>query len=61
MQTVRCPVCQSDLSLTPAQSRKKKKLSLMLVCPVSAVHFRAFINDQDFIARVTQTLEGVIP
>lgn len=58
MRKVSCPVCQSELNLTPATSKKKRKLCLMLVCPVSGVHFRAFINDQDFIRQVMDSLDG---
>lgn len=57
MQSVSCPVCRSQLSLSSTHSRKKSKLGLMLVCPVSGVHFRAFINDQAFVRRVMNGLE----
>ncbi len=60
MQTVQCPVCHSELKMTSATSRKKGKLSLMLVCPVSGIHFRAFINDQPFITHVMESLAGTL-
>lgn len=60
MQTVQCPVCQSELKLTPATSRKTGKISLMLVCPTSGIHFRAFINDEKFIAHVMESLAGTL-
>lgn len=58
MRSVNCPVCQTELELAPAQSRKKKRLCLMLVCPASATHFRAFINDQEFVKQVMARLDG---
>ena len=59
MQTVQCPVCQSELKLTPTTSKKKGKPGLMLVCPVSGIHFRAFINDEKFITHVMESLEAL--
>ena len=56
MNSINCPVCGEPLAVSPAKSRKAKKPKtfLFLKCPLDGRHFRAFINDQEF---VTETLE----
>ena len=61
-----CPVCRRPLQLRPARGRKSGKPFLMLVCPHDGRHFRAFISDKQYIARVFDLLgdpptdEGVL-
>ena len=55
---VPCLVCRQPLSLRPARGRKSGKPFLMLVCPIDGRHFRAFINDQAFVASVMGRLEA---
>jgi hypothetical protein len=54
VNTVGCPVCGTNLTISPARSRKAKKPKtfLMLVCPLDGRHFRGFISDSDFVAQV---------
>ena len=58
MNKIGCPVCGTAIKISRARSRKSKrpKTFLMLVCPVSGKHFRAFINDPDFISRAAGAL-----
>jgi hypothetical protein len=51
-----CPVCGEPLNVRLVQS-KRGMLSLMLVCPEEGRHFRAFLNDQDYIAEVTSRVD----
>ena len=44
------------MTLRPAKGRKSGKPFIMLVCGVDGRHFRAFINDQDFVAKVLNRL-----
>ncbi len=58
MKKIGCPVCGTAIGVSKAQSRKSKrpKTFLMLLCPINGRHFRAFINDPEFISRVAGTL-----
>ena len=58
--TIRCPVCGAVLKVTPSTS-KRGKVSLSLACPRDGRDFRAFINDQAFVRRVLDSLEGQTP
>ena len=51
---VRCPLCQTPLRFSIASSRKAKKPKnfVMLTCPTDARHFRGFISDQAFVAKL---------
>ena len=60
-QMVPCPVCQSPLSLRPAEGRKSGKPFLMLICPQNGRHFRGFISDRDFVTQVYARLKGQTP
>ncbi len=53
MKQIPCPVCGDPVDVRPAQGRKSRKPFVMLVCSRDGRHFRAFINDQEFVARVT--------
>ncbi len=54
---VPCMVCHEPLALRPARGRKSGKPFLMMVCAQDGRHFRAFINDHDFVRQVLQSLE----
>ena len=51
-----CPVCGSSIAIRSAKGRKSGKPFILLVCPVSGHHFRAFIGDPDYVARVRGAL-----
>ncbi len=53
MKQIACPVCGDPVAVRPAQGRKSHKSFIMLVCSRDGRHFRGFINDQEFVARVT--------
>ena len=53
-----CVVCGEPLALRMTQGRKSGKSFLMLICPVSGKHFRAFINDQAYVRSVLDGLES---
>ena len=52
MRQIACPVCGDPVDIRPAQGRKSHKPFIMLVCSRDGRHFRGFINDQEFVARV---------
>ena len=52
-----CPVCGKPLSFRSAVGRKSKKPFLMLVCLVDGRHFRAFINDREYVRGVFDLIE----
>lgn len=47
-----CPVCDFPLSVRPSRGRKSGKPFIMVICPVSGKHFRAFIGDQQYLREV---------
>jgi len=53
-----CPVCQLPLTVRLARGRKSRKSFIHLVCPRDGCHFRAFINDQQYVRGVLVHLEG---
>ena len=53
----RCIVCLVDLEFRMPKTSKSGKQSIMLVCPSDARHFRAFINDQAYVAKVIDAME----
>ena len=55
-----CPICGADLNVKVSTS-KRGKVSLSLACPTNGRHFRAFINDSNFVRRVMDSLEGHTP
>ena len=57
--TAQCPVCSRSLAIRPAQGRKSGKPFIMMVCPTDGRHFRGFITDQDYVARITRRLQSV--
>ena len=52
----KCPVCTTNLSMEPRQNQKTDRLFLMLVCPENGAHFRAFINDRDYVTETIKRL-----
>ena len=55
--TPRCLVCGEPLVVRIAHGRKSGKPFVMMVCSEDGRHFRAFINDQDYVRQVLQRLE----
>ena len=56
-----CVVCGGPLALRLAHGRKSGKPFLMLVCPNDGRHFRAFINDKEYVRGVFDLLEDRPP
>lgn len=56
--TPRCLVCGQPLVVRIAHGRKSGKSFVMLLCPLDGRHFRAFINDEQYVAGVLARLEG---
>ena len=56
-----CLVCGQHLTIRLAKGRKSEKTFLMLLCSRDGRHFRAFINDQAFVAGVLARLEDQAP
>lgn len=54
---VPCIICCEPLAVALARGRKSGKPSVMLICPNDGRHFRAFINDRDYVRRVVDLLE----
>ena len=52
-------VCSGHLAVRPAQGRKTGKTFIMMICPTDGRHFRGFITDQDYVARITRRLQSV--
>lgn len=57
MLSIRCPVCEGQVSLESVVT-KKGKSCLMMVCVLSGSHYRGFINDQDYIAEFARKAEA---
>ena len=55
--SIPCIVCGESLMMRLARGRKSGKPFLMLLCTRDGRHFRAFINDHDFVRQVLQSLE----
>jgi hypothetical protein len=49
------------LRISAAQGLASHKNFLMLVCPGDGRHFRGFINDREYVAKVLARLEGQAP
>ena len=58
--TIRCPVCGAVVKAKTSIS-KRGKVSLSLACPRDPRDFRVFINNQAFVRRVLDSLEGQTP
>ena len=57
-QPTPCLICGQPLAIRLAYGRKSGKPFVSLVCPVDGRHFRAFINDREFVAGFLARLEG---
>jgi hypothetical protein len=57
-QAISCLVCQEPLTVRLARGRKSGKPFVMLTCGRDARHFRAFVNDQEYVRRVLEKLQA---
>ncbi len=57
MNQAPCPVCSLPLAVRLARGRKSGKPFVMLLCAQDGRHFRAFINDQQYVAQVLTRVE----
>ena len=57
---IRCPVCEAELKVTTSTS-KSGKVALVLACPRDGRDFRAFINNREYVRRVMDSLEAIVP
>ena len=53
-----CVICGEPLSVRIARGRRSGKPFVMLVCSLDGRHFRGFINDRTYVARLLRHLEG---
>ena len=60
-QGIPCLVCGQQLTIRLATGRKSQKTFLMLICSQDGRHFRAFINDRQYVDGVLSRLEGHTP
>ena len=58
MNQAPCPVCSVPLTVRLARGRKSGKPFVMLLCVQDGRHFRAFINDQQYVSNVIERVEG---
>ena len=56
-QSLHCPVCGQPLSFRIARGRKSGKPFLMVMCLLDGRHFRGFIGDRDYLAKLLEHLE----
>ena len=52
-----CLVCREPLTVRLARGRKSGKPFVMLICSKDGRHFRAFINDQEYVSRILESVE----
>ena len=57
-QSIPCVVCKEPLTVRLARGRKSDKPFIMLLCGKDGRHFRAFINDQEYVRHVLEQSEG---
>lgn len=57
MSSVNCPVCSHRLDMGPRENARNGRIFLMLVCPEDGAHFRAFINDRDYVGKVVKGMQ----
>ncbi len=58
MNQAPCPVCSVPFTVRLARGRKSGKPFVMLLCAQDGRHFRAFINDQQYVSNVIERVEG---
>ena len=56
-QSLQCPVCGQPLSFRLARGRKSGKPFLMVMCLHDGRHFRGFIGDREYLAKLVEHLE----
>ena len=56
-QSLHCPVCGQVLSFRIARGRKSGKPFLMVMCLQDGRHFRGFIGDREYLAKLLEHLE----
>ena len=56
-QGIPCLVCKEPLRVRLARGRKSGKPFVMMICPEDGRHFRAFINDQEYVSKVLKRVE----
>ena len=56
-QSLQCPVCRQPLSFRLARGRKSGKPFLMVMCLQDGRHFRGFIGDRGYLAKLLEHLE----
>jgi len=61
IQLIPCPLCPQPLALSIAHGRKTGKPFVALKCPRDARHFRGFIADRQFVARVIKAADPATP
>ena len=57
-QSTPCLICGQPLAIRLAHGRKSGKPFVSLICPKDGRHFRAFINDREFVGGFLTRLEG---
>ena len=57
-QPTPCLICAQPLAVRLAYGRKSGKPFVSLTCPKDGRHFRAFINDREFVSGFLARLEG---
>ena len=57
MNGINCLVCSNEIEVKPARGRKSGKPFVMLICGQDGRHFRAFITDKTYVARVLESAE----
>ena len=56
--SIPCIVCGESLTMRMIQGRKSGKPFVMLMCGKDGRHFRAFINDREYVRQVIHKIEG---
>ena len=57
--SILCIICGESLTVRLTRGRKSGKPSVMLICSNDGRHFRAFINDREYIRQVLKILEPI--
>ena len=58
-KAIPCLVCKEPLRVKLTRGRKSGKPFVMLICSQDGRHFRAFINDQEYVSRVLESAEDL--
>lgn len=56
-EALACPVCNQPMAFQIARGRKSGKPFLMVKCLKDGRHFRGFVGDRDYVARLLEHLE----